>query len=138
MTDRTFRERREKIEFREALREFAEFGISHPLSEVEEQYWQDVRNGMFDDDPIDDYEDLYYGGLDDQDDWEEDLRSVFDFDEPWDDLGDADTPTHTGNHVRNGDGRVWLVLDDGRWADILTGKTKRPPISFVPSEWIVF
>lgn len=59
MTDRTFRERREKVEFREALREFAEsktdtFALARYEESVADElargYWQDVRDGLFDDD----------------------------------------------------------------------------------------
>lgn len=56
MTDRTFRERREKVEFREALREFAEsktdtFALARYEESVADElargYWQDVRDGLF-------------------------------------------------------------------------------------------
>jgi hypothetical protein len=158
MTDRTFRERREKVEFREQLREFCEHTIDRGddiADRIENQYWQDVRDGMFDDDPIDDerwesdlddYEDWYDDGLDDLDDydlWYDDQcddrgRSIFEVDDEWKGIEKDGRLASPGNHIRNGDGRVWLVLTDGRWADILTGEVKRPSRSRVPSEWIVF
>lgn len=64
MTDRTFQERREKVEFREALREFAESKTdAFALAEYEERVADELAR---------DY---------------------------WQDVGDADTPTHQGSYI---------------------------------------
>ena len=118
MTSRHWKERREKEAFIVELRDFANtqtvdmFGATLD-EEYERMYAEDVANGLFDDDYDDD---LYW----DEDDWEDDTDYPFDY--GWDDDDEGDTRLKPGNHVRDYTGEVWLVLDDYRWANLLTGK----------------
>ena len=50
---------------------------------------------------------------------------VYDDDFWWDEGDWYDNPCPSaGQHIRDKDGATWLVLDNGCWANLLTGKTK--------------
>ena len=117
MTSRHWKDKREAQDFVRQLSELMDgTATSEDLTwesiekEHERQYWDDVSNGLFDDYPDDDYYDDY---------------NCDDFVDPlywYDDDDEGDTWLQPGNHVRDYRGETWLVLEDYRWANLLTGK----------------
>lgn len=131
MTSRHWKELREKRDFSRQLKEFWEVtnlvADLDPLHEIERLYEEDCQNGLFDDD---------YWGLDDWDDWgseyddkEEDryIRQrdrdydYYDWDDDLDSPGFNDIKPLPGWHVRLHN-ETYLVLSDGKWANMLTGQ----------------
>jgi len=78
-----------------------------------EQYAEDCRNGLFDD-----WDDPYYG-YDDYYDYD------YDYDNHDDDDDYGELLVSPGDHVRS-KGEIYLVLENYRWANLITGKVIGP------------
>ncbi len=125
MTSRNWKDRREKESFLQQLREFqtaaSQLEEMDTLAEaIERQYWEDCRDGLFDDDY-----DWDYGDLDD--DWNDEPDDRYryrylDLDDDLDSPGFDDVKPLPGWHVRL-NGVPYLVLRNGKWANMLTGET---------------
>lgn len=129
MTSRHWKDQREKEAFLQQLREFRdETLLSQDLDPardtfaeaVERQYWEDVRGGLFDDYWEVDFDALYCDDHPDDDDWEP-RGSIFDCRRDWDEDEPLRDMVKPGYHVRL-DGQTYLVLENGRWANLLTGR----------------
>lgn len=106
MTSRHWKDLREKDAFLQQLREFRDATVlSADLPIDDEWYFDAVYDDPYDDWYDEDTDEEY--GLDDYDPWYED---------DW----DSYPRFHSGNHIRV-NGVVYLALDDGRYANILTG-----------------
>ncbi len=140
MTSRQWKDRREKEAFLQQLREFRDETVlsqdldssRESLSEaIERQYWEDCRNGLFDDDrgiaDSDDDWDLY-GDIDD--DWNDEPDDCYryryyDLDDDLDSPGLNDVTPLPGWHVRlNGVPYLVLRSSEGKWANMLTGEVR--------------
>lgn len=147
MTSRNWKDRREKESFLQQLREFqtitAQPEDRDTLAEaIERQYWEDCRNGLFDDDrgiaDVDDDWDLYDDIDDDWDDEPDDCYRYryYDLDDDLDSPGLDDVKPLPGWHVRL-NGTPYLVLRNGRWANMLTGEVSRGEL-WVDRENVIF
>ena len=136
MTSRHRKDQREKQAFLQQLREFRdETLLSQDLDPAHESFDERLDNAWVDGDGAwDDLEDLCYDDDHGDDDWEP-RESIFDLRRDWDDepLRDLVRP---GFHVRR-DGQTWLVLETGRWANLLTGQVVSGQ-GWIDSESIVF
>lgn len=133
MTSRHWKDRREKEAFAEQLREFCdETVLSQDLDPsretfseaIERQYWEDCRNGLFDDDDWYTWDDL-------DDDWRGDEEecycrcAFYDWDDDFNSPGLNDVKPLPGWHVRlNGVPYLVLRSSEGKWANMLTGEVR--------------
>jgi hypothetical protein len=137
MTSRHWKDQREKQAFLQQLREFRnQTLLSQDLDPARESF-EDAIDGCLameaclDDD--DDWDDLYYSDADDG--WEP-RESIFDCRRDWDEDEPLRDLVRPGFHVRR-DGQTWLVLETGRWANLLTGQVVSGQ-GWMPKESIVF
>ena len=133
MTSRDWKDRREKQAFLQQLREFRdETLLSQDLDPAHESFDERLDSAWIDDDGA--WDDLIDDDYPD-DDWEP-RESIFDCRRDWDDDEPLRDPVRPGYHVRR-DGQTWLVLENGRWANLLTGQVVVGQ-GWMPKESIVF
>jgi hypothetical protein len=124
MASRHWKDQREKQAFLQQLREFRdETLLSQDLDPARESFDDAMEGSWLDHEEWDDFDDLdelYYGADHGDDDWEP-RESIFDCRRDWDEDEPLRDLVRPGFHVRR-DGQTWLVLENGRWANLLTGQ----------------
>jgi hypothetical protein len=91
-----------------------------------DEYLEEMRDGLFDDNNYycDDYD--YYDNYYDWDDWDDwDDFNPIDLDD-WDVDDDISfTVKKPGTHVKDEEGNIWIGSDQLEWVNIVTGETRR-------------
>jgi hypothetical protein len=132
MTSRHWKEKRERERFRLDLEEYHRDGVDSSVfqtlsQQLEGLYWEDCRNGLFDDNP--DWPDDPY----EEQDWDHgpDYLDPYDLEDSLTSLRSLIT-VNPGDHVRQIEtGKVYLVLEDYRLANLLTGTVMNGSIRYI-------